>query len=122
MDWALRERTSLSFAIGREFENSSVGSQSNAVDTTFEVGIKQSLGDKISIGLTGEFEISEFPRSNGIRRKDRKYTFEIDVTYQVIRWLSIGFDYKFENNLSNVDASEFRKNELSLTVGLGVSF
>ena len=108
--------------MGKGFDNSSFGSRSNADVTTYEIGFSQKLGNKISIGLTGEFETSEFPKSGGISREDRKYTFEIDLTYQVIRWLSIGFDYTFENNLSNVDDGEFRNNELSLSVDLGVSF
>ena len=88
----------------------------DALIATYEIKLLEGNPEQVEVTQEVSFDL------HNVTNKNIKHDHIVMVQNR-LRWiLSMGFNYTFENNLSNVDDGEFRNNEFSLSVGFGVQF
>lgn len=95
--------TKLSFLFRRAHRGAPDADSTAYMDMTIGAALNQGIGDRISFDLAGEYTKMDYSDSS---KYFDVYKFSTGMTWEIVRWLSAGLDYTYENKTANDDLYE----------------
>ncbi len=112
VSWALRTYSTFALRTGQELEEST--GDDSFIDTRFvNLTWDHAWNDRMKTELAYGFANEEYDLTN---RKDDTSSFSAGVSYDVSRWLALGFDVEHVERDSNQSAFDYDNNSVFMTI------
>lgn len=112
--WNIGSDTTLTGAVRRSIEETTIAASSGFVQTASDVGVEHALSpDWIVTGGLGH-RYNKYRGTTFPQRKDIAYIAKVGTTYYVDQNLSVGADYGYRKRDSNVNGSDYGRNTVML--------
>lgn len=110
--------TQISAKAYRGVTNSLSLAPENYITTGGMLSLKQHLIQKLSFGLSGSYEVSDYHRTSApvvvVDREDKLFTIRPSLAYDISEWGMIEAFYFYRNNDSNKDPSDFDNHQVGM--------
>ena len=102
--WQARPGTEVDLTVQRSIYPSAILQDQDYTSTEVDLGIRQRVGDRVTVGLTGGYvnlDYSAAAAGVDATRNDNYFYLRPTIEWAVYSWLSIGIFYEYDKDLSS---------------------
>lgn len=112
--WALNTYTKIIAAAQRESIDSSLEEAGGFLRTTYGLTINHELTERLKLKGDAGYSNDELVFSSN--REDKRYAYQLGLEYELLRSVTLGIDYTYEERDSTVAIADYKANIFGLNV------
>ncbi|BBO28959.1 hypothetical protein AltI4_33470 [Alteromonas sp. I4] len=112
--WEINTYTNLEFLGSRESVNSSLEQSGGFLRTTYGASLSHKITELLTIKADAVFSKDELVFSSA--REDDRYAYKVGLDYELLRYLTVGAFYTYEERDSSSELADYKANIIGLNV------
>ena len=116
--WEINTYTKLGFVGRRESIDSSLEQSGGFLRTTYGASFSHKLTELLTINADAGYSKDELV-FNSVREDDR-YAYQVSLDYELLRYLTVGAFYTYEERDSSTELAEYKANIIGLNVSVSL--